>query len=60
MPLSVKDMRKYGCVKTDNEMGAVPDSLFFLKIIFLDQTSLNIRGKFLRNYRAVRVEGITG
>ena len=29
MPLSVKDMRKYGCVKTDNEMGAVPDSLFF-------------------------------
>lgn len=33
----------------------------FLKIInFLDQTSLNIRGKFLRNYKAVWVEGITG
>ena len=32
----------------------------FLKIIILDQTSLNIRGKFLRNYKAVWVEGITG
>lgn len=33
----------------------------FLKIInFLNQTSLNIRGKFLRNYKAVWVEGITG
>ena len=33
MPLSVKDMRKYGCVKTGNKMGAVPDSLLFLKLL---------------------------
>ena len=40
--------------------GSGPRFSVFLKIIFLDQTSLNIRGKFLRNYKAVWVEGITG
>ena len=41
--------------------GSGPQFSAFLKIInFLDQTSLNIRGKFLRNYKAVWVEGITG
>ena len=41
--------------------GSGPRFSAFLKIInFLDQTSLNIRGKFLRNYKAVWVEGITG